>query len=186
MLIQLADFLIKAVGSFFLGLFLFRFYCLLIKSNLSLVGGNLSQFIFKLTDWSVLPLRKVLPKSGNFDLPTILSALGVQYLMVFAHYLLLTGQLPGFFLLIVGFFELISYAISALTWLVIIYAISSWVALKDEIKYFLDRLVFPLLNPLRKVLPPVAGLDLSAFLLLIVLQVINIVAINFKYMLFGA
>jgi YggT family protein len=186
MLIQLADFLIKAVGSFFLGLFLFRFYCLLIKCNLSLVGGNLSQFIFKLTDWSVLPLRKVLPKFGNFDLSTFLSALGIQYLMVFAHYLLLTGQLPDFFLLIVSLFDLISFAISALTWLVIIYAISSWVSLKDEIRYFFDRLVFPLLSPIRKVIPPISGLDLSAFFLLMALQVINIVVINFKYMLFGA
>ena len=186
MLIQLADFLIHAVGSFFLGLFLFRFYCLLIKCNLSLIGGNPSQFIFKLTDWSVLPLRKILPKFGNIDLPTLLSALGMQYLMVFAHYLFLTGQLPDFFLLFLCLFDLISFAISALTWLVIIYVISSWISLKDEIRYFLDRLVFPLLSPIRKIVPSISGLDLSAFFLLLLFQVINIVLINFKMVLSGA
>ena len=51
MLIQLADFSIKTVCFFWLGLFLIRFYCLLIKFNLGLMGGNLGHFIFRLTDW---------------------------------------------------------------------------------------------------------------------------------------
>jgi len=182
MLIQLADFLIKTVCFFWLGLFLIRFYCLLIKFNLGLMGGNLGHFIFRLTDWSVLPLRKILPKFGNFDFSTLINAYFAQYLSLFFHYFLSTGQLPEHVLFIVGFFELISSVISAVTWLIIIYVVISWVSAKDEIKYFFETLVNPLLRPIRKVVPHIGGIDLSAFFLLLLLQFINIVLMNIKTM----
>jgi YggT family protein len=182
MLIQLADFLIKTVCFFWLGLFLIRFYCLLIKFNLGLMGGNLGHFIFRLTDWSVLPLRKILPKFGNFDFSTLINAYFAQYLSLFCHYFLSTGQLPEHVLFIVGLFELISSVISAVTWLIIIYVVISWVSAKDEIKYFFDTLVNPLLRPIRKIVPHIGGIDLSAFFLLLLLQFINIVLMNIKTM----
>jgi YggT family protein len=180
MFIQLLDFLIQVAGSFWIGLFLFRFYCLLIKCNLNLIGGNISQFIFKLTDWAVLPLRKILPKSGNFDLPTFLCAYGIQCLILSFHFFLFKGHLPDLSLFILGFFELILTAISALTWLVIIYVVVNWISSKDEIRYLVEKLVFPLLNPIKKLIPPIGGLDLSAFFLLLVFQIANIFLINIK------
>jgi YggT family protein len=102
------------------------------------MGGNLGHFIFRLTDWSVLPLRKILPKFGNFDFSTLINAYFAQYLSLFFHYFLSTGQLPEHVLFIVGLFELISSVISAVTWLIIIYVVISWVSAKDEIKYFFE------------------------------------------------
>lgn len=179
MFIQLADFLIKTVCSFWLGLFLIRFYCLLIKFNLGLVGG-LGQFVYRLTDWSVLPLRKILPKFGSFDSSTLINAYVAQYLILFFHHLLATGHMPevGFF--VISLFELVSSIISSVTWLIVIYVVITWVSAKDEIKYFFEKLVIPLLKPIRKAVPLIGGIDLSAFFLLLLLQFFNIVLINIK------
>jgi YggT family protein len=182
MLIQLADFLIKTVCSFWLGLFLIRFYCLLIKFNLGLMGGNLGHFIFRLTDWAVLPLRKILPKFGSFDFPTLINAYFAQYLVLFFHYILSTGQLPEYVLFVIGLFELIASIISAVTWLIVFYVVISWISAKEEIKYFFETLVIPLLKPIRKIVPLIGGIDLSAFFLLLLLQFINIILINIKTM----
>jgi len=183
MLIQLADFLIKTVCSFWLSLFIIRFYCLLIKFNLGSMSGSLGYFIFRLTDWSVLPLRKILPKFGSFDLSTLINAYFAQYLILFFHYFLSTDQLPGHVFFVIGMFDLISSIISAATWLIVIYVVTSWVSAKDEIKYFFEMLVIPLLNPIRKIVPLIGGIDLTAFFLLLLLQFINIVLMNIKAVL---
>ena len=43
----------------------------------------------------------------------------------------------------------------------------------------LDRIVNPMLNPIRRVIPPLGGLDLSPIVLLILVQVLGSVLINF-------
>lgn len=43
----------------------------------------------------------------------------------------------------------------------------------------LDRIVNPMLNPIRRVIPPLGGLDLSPIVLLILIQVLGSVLINF-------
>lgn len=41
------------------------------------------------------------------------------------------------------------------------------------IRSFLDRIVEPLLNPIRRVVPAIAGLDFSPVVLIIVLQILE-------------
>lgn len=42
----------------------------------------------------------------------------------------------------------------------------------EPLRQALDRVVAPLLNPLRRVLPPISGLDFSPFVLIILLQLL--------------
>jgi YggT family protein len=59
-----------------------------------------------------------------------------------------------------------------LLWLVVIAdVLVSWVLSPyHEVRQFLDRLVRPLLDPVRRIVPPVGGLDLSPLVLLIALD----------------
>ena len=43
----------------------------------------------------------------------------------------------------------------------------------ESIRQFFDRLVSPVLNPLRRIIPPISGLDFSPFVLLILLQLLT-------------
>lgn len=42
----------------------------------------------------------------------------------------------------------------------------------ESIRQFFDRLVNPLLIPLRRIIPPISGLDFSPFVLIILLQLL--------------
>jgi YggT family protein len=42
----------------------------------------------------------------------------------------------------------------------------------ERVRQMLDRLVNPLLNPLRRIIPPISGLDFSPFVLIILLQLL--------------
>ena len=72
-------------------------------------------------------------------------------------------------------FGLVRMAISGLTGLVIVYAILSWVQTQSMAADFLERLVLPVLIPIRRVVPLIGGIDLSPLVLLLILQVAGIV-----------
>jgi YggT family protein len=43
----------------------------------------------------------------------------------------------------------------------------------NPVRAFLDKLVEPLLGPIRKIVPPIGGLDFSPLVLIIVLQILE-------------
>jgi YggT family protein len=55
--------------------------------------------------------------------------------------------------------------------LLLMYAILSWVQPGAPVMGTLDRLVAPVLRPVRKVVPLIGGVDLSVLVLILLLQV---------------
>jgi YggT family protein len=74
----------------------------------------------------------------------------------------------------------INVLVSILTILVFAYVILSWVlAPYHPVRETIDRIVEPLLLPIRRVLPYMGGLDFSPFVLLLLIQLIGRVVIGF-------
>jgi len=70
--------------------------------------------------------------------------------------------------------SLISLIVSALSILVIVHVVLTWVLDPyHPIRETLDRIVEPILIPLRRVLPYMGGLDFSPFVLLLLIQLIG-------------
>jgi YggT family protein len=133
-------------------------------------GNPIGRFVFALTDWLVLPLRRVLPAVGRVDTASVVSA----YLIEVIHQallLLVLGAGIGPSLMLLALLGLVRLAISSLMALVIVYAILSWVRTDSVVSDLIDRLCAPLLRPFRRVIPLVGGIDLSPLALLVVLQV---------------
>jgi YggT family protein len=62
-------------------------------------------------------------------------------------------------------------ALQTLTMLVFAYVIISWVQPGSPVHGLLSRLIEPPLAPLRRVVPSIGGVDLSAMALLLLLQI---------------
>ncbi len=73
--------------------------------------------------------------------------------------------------LVLSLFGVLRLALSGLSVLVIVYAVLSWVQTHSPMMGLLARLVAPLLQPIRRILPLVGGIDLSPLVLLVLLQV---------------
>lgn len=56
---------------------------------------------------------------------------------------------------------------------VLVSIVGSWVGSRNAVFEFADRLTEPALAPIRKVLPPARGFDLSPVVLLIVLHILS-------------
>ncbi|HEX5697857.1 MAG TPA: YggT family protein [Rhodoferax sp.] len=181
MLYQIISLLLEVAVGIVGGACLLRLYIQLLRIPMAVRSGNpLGRFVFALTDWIVLPLRRVLPAVGALDTASLVAA----FLLQMAKYLalwLLAGAGGGIFVVpVLALFGLLSMAISGMTVAVIVYAVLSWVSAPSPIGAVMARLVEPLLRPIRRVLPLVGGIDLSPLVLLVVLQVAAIVLGNLQ------
>lgn len=176
MLYQITSLLLEVAAGLIAGTCLLRLYMQYQRIPMSVRSGNpLAKFIFALTDWLVLPLRRVIPSVGRWDMASLVGAFLVQ-LAQFVILWALTGMTASLLSVVVlAAFGLVRMAISGLTGLVIIYAILSWVQTQSVGADFLERLVMPVLIPIRRVVPLVGGIDLSPLVLLLILQVAGIV-----------
>ena len=72
---------------------------------------------------------------------------------------------------VAGVFGLLRLALTGMVGLLIVYVVLSWVQPQSPLSDIITRLCEPLLRPLRRVLPSLGGLDLSALVFLVLLQV---------------
>jgi YggT family protein len=131
--------------------------------------------VLPLSNWIVIPLRKLIPSIGRFDVASFLAA----YLLVVvktAILLLLSGAaLTNLSWLLLALIDLVDLILSGLVGLVFASVILSWVSAGSQIQYLVSLLVEPLLAPIRKAMPNFGALDLSPLALLLILQVLQIV-----------
>jgi len=169
---QIIAFLLDVVTGLLGGACLLRLYMQYQRISFKNPVGH---FVFALTDWLVLPLRRVLPAMGRVDTASLLGVVLLE-LAQFGLLWLLAGRVAGLGVVpVLALFGVARLVISALTGLVIVYAILSWVRVDSPIGDVVDRLCVPLLRPWRKLIPLVGGIDLSPLAFLVTLQVVAIV-----------
>ena len=166
MLYQITSFLLDVAVGLLGGACLLRLY---MQYQRVPFGNPVGRFVFALTDWLVLPLRRVLPPVGKLDTASLVAAFLLELAQYTVLWLIGVGTLAALPLL--AAFGLVRLVISALTGLVIVYAILSWVQSDSPLADIIDRLCAPLLRPFRRVIPLVGGIDLSPLALLVALQI---------------
>lgn len=171
MLYQIASFLLDVLGGLFAGACLLRLYMQWQRVGFANPVGGL---VFALTDWLVIPLRRVLVPVGRWDGASLVAALLLQLVQYFLLALMWADSawtwLPWLALL-----GLMRVVVSGLTGLLIVHAVLSWVQGRSVLADMLARLSAPLLRPLRRVMPPINGIDFTPLLALVLLQVLMIV-----------
>lgn len=172
MLFQIVSLLLDVVIGLIGGACLLRLYMQYQRIPMSPQSGNpVGRFIFQLTDWIVLPLRRVVPAAGRLDTASLLAV----YLLEIAQWgllWLLTGGLRNpVALLVIAFFGTLRLTISLATGLLIVNVVLSWVQSDSPLADLLNRLCDPVLRPVRRYVKPIGGIDLSALVVLLALQV---------------
>lgn len=148
--------------------FLLRLLLPLARANMR---NQLSQAVMRATNPLVMPLRRVLPPIGRVDTASVVALLIVQFLTVLAVSLLAGYPLTPAFLLQQTGLELIRETLRVYGFCLFIYVLLSWVAphTYSPAGELLGSLCEPILRRIRRVIPPLAGLDFSAFFALILI-----------------
>ena len=137
------------------------------------------QAVTVLTDWAVKPVRKILPGYGGYDWASlvvawVLQALWLAALMAISAPVsaMLSGATAGF-IAAFAVIELVKAAIWIVIVAVLVQAVLSWVAPDGPLAGVLNALTFPLLMPIRRVIPPLGGaLDLSPLIVIVLAQLV--------------
>jgi YggT family protein len=131
-----------------------------------------------LTNWLVMPLRKIIPSVGRIDSACIIGAYLIMLTKVFLIGLLL-GTIPPIVSLLIGsVLELIGLVLSILVVLIIANVVLSWVGRGSPTQYMLSEILNPMLVPIKRILPSMGPLDLSPLILLVLIQIAQIVLSN--------
>ncbi|HEA17104.1 MAG: YggT family protein [Pseudoalteromonas prydzensis] len=162
------QFLISTLFDLFLMVVLMRFWLQAAKADFY---NPLSQFVVKATSFAVNPLRKIIPGFGGLDLASLLLAFIVAVAKITALILLVGATWELGFVLLNALVTVIKEGLNLLFWVLVIRALLSWVSQgNNPIEAVFQQLTEPMLKPIRKVLPPLGGLDLSILVLIIALQ----------------
>jgi len=169
MLYQIPSFLLDVIVGLLGGACLLRLY---MQYHRVPFGNPLGRFVFAITDWIVLPLRRIVPPIKRWDLASLIAA----WLLVMAKFVLLwllMGALGRWAILpLVSLVGLLQLAVSGLTALLIVYAVLSWVPnASSMLQDLIARLANPLVRPLRRFVPLIGGVDLSPMVAIVLLQV---------------
>jgi YggT family protein len=168
-------YLIQTLLSLYLVAMLLRFLLQLVRADFY---NPISQFLVKATNPLVLPVRKVIPGYAGLDLASLLLTLLLQLLGI-AVILLLNGiGLPSIVLLVIwSVLGVVGLLVNIYFFALLAMIILSWVAAGSNHPaiYLLFQLTEPIMAPLRKVLPPMGGLDFSPILVFVLINVIQIV-----------
>ena len=162
----------------FLGLYLIamvlRFLLQVVRADFY---NPICQFLVKITNPLVIPMRRLVPSFAGLDLASLLLAFVLQMAsiaaLVFINFQVLTGL--GL-LLVGGVLGVVSLVVNIYFFALLAMIILSWVApgSRHPAIHLLYQITEPVMAPFRKMLPAMGGMDFSPILVFILINVIQI------------
>jgi YggT family protein len=174
-LIQIAALVVDFVGGFFVLMFLLRFFFQWLRVPFR---NQLGEFVVATTSWMVKPARRVVPALFGLDLASLACAWLLQAALL-ALLLAIGGRdlaaAPGAAagaLAAMALVDLLQLSVKVLLFVVILQAALSWINPDNPLQHVFDAVTRPMLRPIRRLLPPVANVDLSPLALILVLLIL--------------
>ncbi len=164
-------FLINTLFDLYLFILVVRIILVYVRSN---YFDPITQFVTKLTDFIVKPLRRLIPNIGRFETVTILLIIVIECIkfLIISSVSFGVPSLIGLLLLSIG--DALKLVIQSFFYAIILQAILSWVQPHSPMTQTLNQFTWPIMQPFRRLIPPIGGMDISPIPALIVLQLVNI------------
>ena len=149
---------------------------ILLRLLLQWVGADfynpLSQFLIRITNPVLVPLRRIIPSIGKLDTASVVVMLLLEMIQLVIISLLGQMEFGIPFLLLFAIRKLLFTLLMTYFVLIIARVIISWVA--SHSRHPLIPLVYqltePVLRPFSRLIPPIGGIDLSPLFALIALR----------------
>jgi len=171
---EIIVYLLQTLISLYLVAMLLRFLLQLVRADFY---NPISQFLVKVTNPLVIPMRRLIPGLGGLDLSSLLLAVLLQLAGIILLLLINGLGLPGVFTLLVwSLLGVLGLLVNIYFFALLGMIILSWVAAgsRHPAIYLLYQITEPVMAPFRKVLPAMGGLDFSPILVFILINIIQI------------
>jgi YggT family protein len=133
----------------------------------------IAQAVVRLTNPLILPLRRVLPPVGKVDTASVVAVILVTIIKVGILFALTGYGTPGLETWVMAVIvELVRSVLRMYLGAILLYALLSLIAPGgySPMQSVLASICEPLLRPFRRLIPPIAGIDLSPLWVAIIIQ----------------
>ncbi len=171
-------FLVSTLFGLYILAFMLRLILQMVRADFY---NPVSQFIVKVTNPLLKPLRRVVPGLGGIDLASVLIMLGLQMLELLIITQIRNFPLPEVLgLVLVAAVELLSLALYVFLFAIFILALLSWInpGTYNPVSHLLAQISEPILRPARRILPPMSGFDLSPMLAMLGLWLLKLLLLD--------
>ena len=180
MIVQALIFLVDTILGLYAAALLIRFYLQVARAP---ARNQISQFVGALTDPVVRPARRLVPGWGGLDLATLVLAWLTEFILLTVVRLIETLILPELPVPLLGFavlaaINILRLSIYILMGALILQAVLSWVAPYSPVAPIVNGITRPFVRPIQKRMPLIGNVDLSPLVLIIVLQLVLMVPVN--------
>jgi YggT family protein len=163
---NIATIILSTIGGLAVLIIVMRFLLQLVRADFY---NPLSQFIVRFTNPVLIPLRRVIPGFAGLDIASLVLALIAQYVLITLLLLVTYGtlNLPWATMLIWSVFGITLMFVNIYFFGMLIVAIASWIAPNSYSPpvVLLTQILEPVIRPIRKIIPPMGGIDLSFIVL---------------------
>ncbi|MFV0478190.1 MAG: YggT family protein [Parahaliea sp.] len=168
-------YLLQTVLALYTIAMLLRFLLQLVRADFY---NPISQFIVRITNPLVIPLRRLLPGIGGIDLASLVLTIVLEIAGFYILSALTSLPGPGLpVMLLWGLLGVAGLLLNIYFFALLAVIILSWIAQgsNNPVIYLLYQLTEPVMAPFRRILPPIGGLDLSPILVFMVINVLRII-----------
>ena len=169
-------FIIDALFMLYTLAFMLRLLMQMVRADFRNPPG---QLIMTVTSPLLVPLRRIIPGWGGLDVAAIVIMILLQFINQFLILFIKGGSLNLVSLLILAVAALVQLLLQLYFFTILIQVILSWVNphAYNPVTYLLHQINAPVMRPVQKLIPPVAGFDLSPIFVLLGIQVLNMLLV---------
>lgn len=162
-------FIVDALSGLYISMFALRFILQWIRAGYQ---SPLAQFVLQITAPLVVPARRVIPSSRGIDVPTLVVIFALECIATLLLFAIIGGVPPVEVFLTAVLLRLVALTLWLYCTALFIYVVMSWLGgeMYNPSAATLGEVVDPVLRPFRRLLPPIAGFDVTPVIVLILLQ----------------
>ena len=173
--IDTAIFLISTIFNLYLALMILR---ILLPLTHNSPHSPISQFVIRITNPIVLPIRKLLPWHNPIDIAGIVALCIVEIVFLYIYGLLQAHILLSFRAVLVwGLGQLLELLAYIWFFAILIQVMLSWVTTAHRnyivIQTMLHHITAPILTPMQRLVPNISGIDITPAIALLGLYLIH-------------
>lgn len=166
-------FLISTVFGLYLLAVMLRFLFQLVRADFY---NPVSQFIVKITNPVLRPLRRLIPGLGGMDMAAVALMFALKCVELSLLFSLQGPRMPAVAgLVILALAGLLSLLLNVFFFSILIQVVLSWVnpGHHNPITQLLYQLNEPILRPARQLIPPIGGFDLSPIIVFVGIKLLE-------------
>ena len=172
-----ATFLVSSLGTLYVLAVLLRFLLQIARADFY---NPLSQAVVRITNPLVKIFRTFIPGYKGIDFPILLLAFILEAVALCVLILLYGGSIPGIGTIItLTLAGIVLFVINIYFYAIIASIVMSWIMMfsgstnPHPILRLIWQLTEPVMSPIRKIIPPMGGLDISPIFVFLGLQLIR-------------